>query len=67
MEPLKAVLPEPERVRVIAPIPEYPSELTCRTCTQLMLPMDWPRGARWRCFACNREVEIVLPKRSHLA
>jgi len=49
---------------VVAPIPEYPSELTCRKCTRLMLPMRWPKSSHWRCFVCNRAVEIVLPKQS---
>ncbi len=64
VEPLRAKLPEPETVRIIAPIPEYPSELTCRSCTRLMLPMRWPKSSHWRCFVCNRAVEIVLPKQS---
>ena len=26
-----------------------------------MLPMDFPEDRHWRCFTCNRAVEVVLP------
>jgi len=60
-EPLTAELPEPEISRILAPIPLYPSEMTCRVCHGLMLPMTWEDNSEWRCFPCNRLVVVELP------
>ena len=48
-EPLHAELPEPETTHVMAPIPLYPSEMTCRECNALMLPFTWEDNSEWRC------------------
>jgi len=60
-EPLNAELPEPETFRVLAPIPLYPSEMTCRECHGLMLPVHWEDNSEWRCWPCNRRVVVDLP------
>jgi hypothetical protein len=60
-EPLHAELPEPETTHVMAPIPLYPSEMTCRECNALMLPFTWEDNSEWRCFPCNRRVLVELP------
>jgi hypothetical protein len=60
-EPLIAELPEPETVRILAPIPLYPSEMTCKQCNGLMLPITWEDNSEWRCFPCNRLVVVELP------
>ncbi len=60
-EPLTPILPEPETVRIRAPIPLYPSEMTCRQCHGLMLPVSWEDNSRWQCFPCDRLVIVDLP------
>jgi len=65
-EPMIAVLPEPETTRVLAPIPLYPSEMTCKQCHGLMLPITWEDNSEWRCFPCNRLVVIDLPDASKI-
>ena len=63
-EPLTATLPDPEIVRIMAPIPLYPSEMTCKGCNALMLPVTWEDNSQWRCFPCNRLVVVDLPEAS---
>ena len=60
-EPMIANLPEPEVSRILAPIPLYPSEMTCKECHGLMLPITWEDNSEWRCFPCNRLVVVDLP------
>ncbi len=59
--PLDDNLPVGEIITIVAPVADYPSEMTCIECRRLMMPMSWPDGSRWRCFLCDRLVVVELP------